>query len=117
MIIREMQGVSKKQNTKKIQPVERMSGDPDLRWKSGETTFSVYVLDVHEFFDPCTSTKGRHMMHGPAVIAVEDSVGMRTCEYHVNNPFVWNWVGRCIREGYLSPETIQSPSDERKLAK
>jgi hypothetical protein len=117
MIIRKSQGAFERVNTKRIQPVQRQYDDVDLRWKSGNTLFSVYIIDAHEFFDPMTSTKGRHMMHGPSVIVTEDNIGFRTVEYHVNDPFVWNWIGRCIREGYLNPETITSPSSERDVPK
>jgi hypothetical protein len=117
MIIRVKQGQTERVDRKKMMPVERKYDDADLRWKSGDTLFSVYIIDAHEFFDPMTSTKGRHMMHGPSVIVTEDNICFRTIQYHVNDPFVWNWIGRCIREGYLNPESIQSPSNERDLKK
>lgn len=91
-------------------PVQRADNDPDLSWggEHGEM-HRVYVLDDHEYFDPQTSTKGRHMMHGPSVIVVYDSTsGRRTNEHYVNDPEVWAWVRRCILEGFLSAESMSS---------
>lgn len=116
MIIRHERGKAEKSTKKRIQPVERKFSDADLEWKSGDTDFRVYVIDAHEFYDPMTSTKGRHMMHGPSVIVNEQRHGdSRTVEYFVNDPIVWNWIGRTIREGYLNDESILSPSDERNV--
>ena len=70
----------------------------------------VYVLDEHEWFDPCTSTKhdsngiSRHAMFGPAVIV---KTGHRTHESHVNDPQTWAWIRRCIAEGHLSAKTLK----------
>jgi hypothetical protein len=93
---------------------ERKFNDPDLAFEDQR----VYVLDEHEYFDPRTSTKGRHMMQGPSVITVSTAHGgMVTDEYHVNDPTVWAWIRRCIAEGHLNADNISKDTinNEREV--
>lgn len=97
-------------------PMQRKRDDWDLAWQPEPAPESarhfVYILDDHEWFDPCTSTKyseagvSHHAMYGPAVITRCESGMGSTTEYHVNDPYVWAWIRRSIKEGYLTDATM-----------
>ena len=73
----------------------------------GFGTHKIYILDAHEYWDPRTGRDGRHAMYGPGVIVfTDDSGGLNTNEYHVNDPSVWAYIRRCIAEGHLTAEKM-----------
>ena len=116
MIVRPKEGRAR--HTKSDAPYQRSFDDPDLHWTNEEhhSEHRVYILAENEYFDPQTSSHGRHMMHGPAFISCSMNHGMmNTVEHHVNDPRMWAWVRRCIKQGYLNPENIQGVCDENDV--
>lgn len=97
--------------------VERKPDDYDLAWSH----YRVYVLAEHEWFDPHTTTRyspdgiSGHAMRGPSLI-VHAKVGYKneTCEHYVNDPKVWAWIRRCIKEGYLTASTMNYGLDDER---
>lgn len=106
--------------SRRMSPMQRQADDFDLAFSDHK----VYVIDDHEWFDPHTSTKydgpngiSRHAMHGPSVIVTDESGGgMKTTEYHINDPVVWTWLRRCIKEGHMSADTMPDCiADEKEI--
>ena len=104
-------------DAKKLPSRERHPKDFDLAFgEKNQPIMCVYLLDEGEHFDPRTSTKGRHMMHGPAFITTTLLAGsVQTRKSHVNDPTAWQWLTRCIAEGHLTQETICHPHDEKSV--
>lgn len=98
---------------KRLALTERQPDDWDLAFYFEGTEHRIYVLDAHEWFDPQTSSHhseqglSRHAMVGPSFIDVYIHHGMwQTQERHVNDPAGWASIRRCIREGYLSADSL-----------
>lgn len=112
-VLRKEAGQSEKVSDKAAKKMGRRLRHPDDHDVAFEDQ-KLYVLDEGECFDPHTSTKdydihvgGRHAMLGPAAIIVSDGHGsLSTNEFHVNDPHVWNWLCRVIKEGYLDSDSV-----------
>ena len=84
---------------------ERRAADYDLAWDSLDDKgkklgqWQVYILAEHECFDE---------YYGPSFIAQYDAGGFGTTtnEYYVNDPIMWAWIRRLIKQGHLTPETM-----------
>lgn len=89
--------------TKKINSNQREQDDFDLQFDFGNEVVNVYVLAEHEYYDPRTSSKGRHMMCGPSLIINASGAGSSTTEYWINDPHGWERV-RYIMEAHAKHE-------------
>jgi len=99
---------------------ERAEQDTDFAWTTKEGgSYRIYVLDKHEWFDRRTSSKPKHhRAYGPGIVVCENSQGGYRCvDHHVNDPSIWSWICRCIKEGYINPQTIEGSCDERDVEK
>lgn len=94
---------------------ERSYDKPDLSWKCDPTTYSIYLLEKDEFFDPRTSSKGRHHVYGPAMVVVEAGLSHKVSEHYLNDPKIWQWVRRLIRDGHLNQQNIAGPFEETEV--
>lgn len=102
---------------------KRQPEDFDLRFEFETITYSYYVLDKGEWWDPRTSTQyfdglSRHAMWGPAVIEVYEgkgSMGHSSTEFHVNDPRIWANIQRNIRAGVFNAQNCCVAQDAETI--
>lgn len=88
--------------------VQRSIDDWDLAWEH----YRIYVLDAHEWFVPHTwladtrkdgakITTSNPAMYGPSVVVVSHNTDQQvdqTTEYHINDPFIWKFIQKRVRQ-------------------
>lgn len=109
-IIRRAVGDTERSSKKRMEPSERKFDDHDFQWESEHgTIFTVWIIDAHEWFNNRTSSKGTHKYFGPSLVVAEQSpYGYKCDEHFVNDPEIWQWINKSIREGWLGPKSIKS---------
>jgi hypothetical protein len=84
------------QHVSRLQSTERSPEDFDLRFVFEEgTQTTIYVLDKGEYF-----LWNRNVSEGPGLVMHEiTKQGSNCSEYHVNDPRIWCWVQKRIKDG------------------
>lgn len=84
------------QHVSRLQSTERNPEDFDLRFVfEGDTQTTIYVLDKGEYF--CWH---RNISEGPGLAVLEvTNRGVNFSEFHVNDPRIWCWVQKRIKDG------------------
>lgn len=101
---------------------ERNHEDFDLRFTFETSTTTIYVLDKGEIF-----RFHKSFIEGPTLVIYQElPSGLKVEECHVNDPRIWCWVQRNIKDGtfgsnsqaiYADREFIDVKPYERKKAK
>lgn len=87
---------------------------PDIgfKYEMGRTQVKVFILSADDSLPTNTSTEYNHTFRGPGIVIERFSNGSREVREHdLNDPNVWKWISRLVRDGLTGLKGLEMLSE------
>lgn len=97
----------------KAKKTVRSYDKPDFAISDGKTTIKVFALTEHESIPNHLSTVYDHHWQGPGLVYESVSPQSRRCDHMwANDPSVWKWISKMVRDGLTDGFKVVSECQE-----